>query len=129
MSDPTYDHNAALVHLKSQRDGSRVIAGVAAALGIIAILGWALLLVKISQTSAYALQYSGRVHEQLGLWALGAGAITLIAIVLGIAAFRAIEQARHMKEEMVANLRQRLAAPIDASERSAIESQLRELGA
>jgi len=129
MTGATNTHEAAYLTWKTQQAGTRVVTGVASALGVAAVFGWVLLLHKISQTSAFALRYSDRVHQQLGEWGVAVGALTLIAIVVGIMAIAAVVRSRRTKDALVASLRKRLADPADPTQRSTIESRLRELGA
>jgi len=95
----------------NQRAGARLLTGVAIGTGVVAVLGWGLLLHKISETSAFALRHSERVHEQLGAWAFALGALTLIAGVVAIMAVAATVRLRKAKDALVARLRRRLVDP------------------
>lgn len=51
----------------------------------VAILGTIILLIKLGNTSSFALQYSEEVHYQLGIWALALLALWVGAGVSGLA--------------------------------------------
>jgi len=95
---------------------------------VITVIGWLILLHKISQTSMFALQFSDQVTETLGEWEMTLTIMTLITGILVVVGLRAKSRAATAGDTLRANMRNSLghAAP---GERAKIESQLRELGA
>jgi hypothetical protein len=92
------------------------------------ILGWLILLHKISQTSMFALRFSDEVTETLGDWEF---TLLIMTLISAIAVFGALFAKKRMKDEadnQRADLRSRL-TNVEPGERARIESQLRELGA
>lgn len=125
--------------LRTQSKGVRTVAIVFA---VIAVLASALLLIKINNTSTWALRYDPRVHEQLGWWFMGVGLLWLVTIVCGALWLVASRNLARATMQRVAAIRSRLVeietelekradspkADLRA-ERQLLESELRQLGA
>ncbi|UYN95651.1 MAG: hypothetical protein KIT25_01500 [Enhydrobacter sp.] len=115
---------------------------VAIVLLVVAALVTIILLVKINNTSSWALRFDSRVHEQLGWWSMGTGLawiLALAAVVLWRVAARNLGRAVATR---IAEIRARLVAIEHELERRAdgtradlrgekqmLESELRQLGA
>lgn len=125
--------------LRTQSKGVRTVAIVFA---VIAALASAVLLIKINNTSTWALRYDPRVHEQLGWWFMGLGLLWLVTIVCGVLALVASRNVARATMQRVAAIRSRLVeieteleARADSpkadlrAERQLLESELRQLGA
>jgi len=104
---------------------SKVLALVASG---VTILGWLILLHKISQTSMFALQFSDDVAETLGEWEFTLLIMTLISAAAVFGALFAKKRMKEAADNLRADLRNSL-ANAEPGERALIESQLRELGA
>jgi hypothetical protein len=125
--------------LHTQSKGVRTVAIVFA---LVAVLASALLLIKINNTSTWALRYDPRVHEQLGWWFMGVGLLWLVTIVCGALWVVASRNISRVTAQRVAAIRSRLVeieteleARADGpkadlrAERQLLESELRQLGA
>lgn len=125
--------------LRTQSKGVRTVAIVFA---VVAVLVSALLLIKINNTSTWALRYDPRVHEQLGWWFMGVGLLWLVTIVCGALSLVASRNLARVTTQRVAAIRSRLVeieteleARADSpkadlrAERQVLESELRQLGA
>ncbi|HEX7074417.1 MAG TPA: hypothetical protein VF226_10285 [Hyphomicrobiaceae bacterium] len=125
--------------LRAQQKGVRIVAIVIAVLAVLATI---LLLIKINNTSNWALRYDGYVQEQLGWWIMGVGLLWLLAVVVGSVWFMSSRTLGRMVLDRVATIRTRLVeiekeleTRVDQpkadlrSERQLLESELRQLGA
>lgn len=125
--------------LRTQGKGVRTAAIV---LAVVAVLVSAVLLIKINNTSTWALRYDSRVHEQLGWWFMGVGLLWLVTIVCGALWLIASRNLARVVTQRVAAIRSRLVeieAELEAradqpkadlrAERQLLESELRQLGA
>lgn len=125
--------------LRTQSKSVRIVAIVFA---VTAALASAVLLIKINNTSTWALRYNPRVHEQLGWWFMGVGLLWLVTIACGALALVASRNVARVTMQRVAAIRSRLVqieteleARADSpkadlrAERQLLESELRQLGA
>lgn len=125
--------------LRAQMKGVRTVALV---LAVPTVLVTILLLVKINNTSNWALRYDAYVHEQLGWWFMGAGLLWLLTLAASGLWFAASRNFGRMSMDRVAAIRARLVevekeleARADGTkadlraERQVLESELRQLGA
>lgn len=101
-----------------------------AVLSLFFIIGLAIFLLKISQTSNSALQYSNQAQTELGSWAIG---IFLLAIAVNIPLWPSLFAAKSFKkakEELSKSLRDALAfteKESETREKIEIEDMLRKL--
>ncbi len=125
--------------LRAQMKGVRTAALV---LAVPTILVTILLLVKINNTSNWALRYDAYVHEQLGWWFMGVGLLWLLTLAASGLWFAASRNFGRVSMDRVAAIRARLVevekeleARADGTkadlraERQVLESELRQLGA
>jgi hypothetical protein len=125
--------------LRTQSKSVRIVAIVFA---VTAALASAVLLIKINNTSTWALRYNPRVQEQLGWWFMGVGLLWLVTIACGALALVASRNVARVTMQRVAAIRSRLVeieSELEAraespkadlrAERQLLESELRQLGA
>lgn len=125
--------------LRTQSKSVRIVAIVFA---VTAALASAVLLIKINNTSTWALRYNPRVQEQLGWWFMGVGLLWLVTIACGALALVASRNVARVTMQRVAAIRSRLVeieTELEAraespkadlrAERQLLESELRQLGA
>lgn len=125
--------------LRAQMKSARTIAIV---LAVPAVLVTIVLLIKINNTSNWALRYDGYVWEQLGWWFIGVGLLWLLTLAAGGLWFVTARNFGRVVLDRVATIRTRL-VEIEKeletradrpkadlrSERQLLESELRQLGA
>ena len=113
---------------KTLQDGYKSWRAIALIAIGITVIGWLILLHKISQTSMFALQFSDQVTETLGQWELTLIMMTLVSAIFVIVGLTKKSRAARAGDTLRAAMRDSLtrAAP---GERAKIESQLREIGA
>lgn len=125
--------------LRAQLKGIRIVAIV---LGVLATLVTILLLIKLNNTSNWALRYDAYVHAQLAWWFIGVGLLWLLTLTAGGLLFAASRNFSRMSMNRVTTIRGRLVeiekeleARADGAkadlraERQVLESELRQLGA
>lgn len=128
--------------MQGLRTQSKSVRTVAIVFAVIAVLASAVLLIKINNTSTWALRYDPRVHEQLGWWFMGVGLLWVVTIVCGALALVVSRNVARATMQRVAAIRSRLVeieteleARADSpkaalrAERQLLESELRQLGA
>lgn len=128
--------------IQTLRTQSKRVRIVAIVFAVLAVLASAVLLIKINNTSTWALRYDPRVHEQLGWWFMGVGLVWLVTIVCGALALVASRNVARVMMQRVAAIRSRLVeieTELEAraenpkadlrAERQLLESELRQLGA
>lgn len=128
--------------IQTLRTRSKRVRIVAIVFAVLAVLASAVLLIKINNTSTWALRYDPRVHEQLGWWFMGVGLVWLVTIVCGALALVASRNVARVMMQRVAAIRSRLVeieTELEAraenpkadlrAERQLLESELRQLGA
>jgi hypothetical protein len=125
--------------LRVQMKSARTIAIV---LAVPAVLVTIVLLIKINNTSNWALRYDGYIWEQLGWWFIGVGLLWLLTLAAGGLWFVTARNFGRIVLDRVATIRTRLVeiekeleTRVDQpkaglrSERQLLESELRQLGA
>lgn len=128
--------------MRALRARMKAVRAIAIALAVPAVLVTVLLLIKIGNTSRWALRYDRHVHEQLGWWVMGVGLLWLLALAAGGLWFVSARTVGRRALGRVAAIRARLAEiehELEArtggpkadlrSERQRLESELRQLGA
>jgi hypothetical protein len=128
--------------MQKLRTQSKTVRTVAIVLALVTVLASAMLLIKINNTSTWALRYDPRVHEQLGWWFMGVGLLWLVTIVCGGLSLVASRNVTRVTMQRVAAIRSRLVeieSELEAraespkadlrAERQLLESELRQLGA
>jgi len=83
---------------------------------VLSLLGLALFLWKITQTSDLALRYSNQTHTAMGEWIIGLGILFLITVGLALPTLRAQRAFKEAKEKFKTDLKDALAIAKDQSE-------------
>lgn len=119
---------AKLASWRGLKDSHAKASKITRILVVVTALGWLLFLYKIGQTSEMALRYSSQAQESIGTWVMILLLLTVGSIFGGIVSGKMKRQSAQLAAELISSLRNLLSAASD-SDRSRIESQLRELGA
>lgn len=125
--------------LLAQLKGIRIVAIV---LGVLTALVTILLLIKLNNTSNWALRYDAYVHAQLAWWFIGVGLLWLLTLTAGGLWFMSSRNFGRLAQNRVTTIRghlieieKELEARADGmkadlrAERQVLESELRQLGA
>jgi hypothetical protein len=90
-------------------------AAPAFALMVCFLLGLALFLWKLTQTSDFALRYSNQAHYEIGVWMISLGVVFVLGCLVGLPGLMAARRFNKVKEEFTRSLRDALAVARDAS--------------
>lgn len=125
--------------LRAQMKGVRLVAIV---LAVPTLFLTIVLMIKINNTSSWALQYDTRVQEQLGWWSMGVGLLWILTLAAAALWFVAARNVRGAVADRIAALRARLVeieTELEAraegskadlrAEKAILDSELRQLGA